>query len=187
MLLVEKIFKFHARVQKCHFGMIEKLPGSTKSRIYAVKSTKRGFSKKALTGINFFFLFYVPMNPSKAWNIKLEAASFFTLKPIQPVCVKLDSKFKEKEWLKCTLVGKYIECTLCFIAFRKDMWSKLVVFSKKSLISEGRCTILKDYFYHNICTVHSFVLKIGQNRCILVWFRAWQLIGHLLSHFRDFQ
>ena len=32
-------------------------PGSAKSRIYAVKSTKRGFSKKALTGIEIFFLF----------------------------------------------------------------------------------------------------------------------------------
>lgn len=34
--------------------------------------------------------------------------------------VKLDSKFKEKEWLKCTLVGKYIACTFCFIAFSQD-------------------------------------------------------------------
>ena len=33
------------------------VPGSTKSRIYAVQSTKRGFSKKGLTIINFFFLF----------------------------------------------------------------------------------------------------------------------------------
>ena len=54
----------------------EHAPGSAKSRIYAVKSTKRGFSKRALTGIEIFFLFYVPMNPSKAWNAKLEAASF---------------------------------------------------------------------------------------------------------------
>jgi hypothetical protein len=26
MLLAKKNFKFHARVQKCHFGKIEKLP-----------------------------------------------------------------------------------------------------------------------------------------------------------------
>ena len=31
-------------------------PGSTKSKIYAGKSTKRGFSKKALTEIEIFFL-----------------------------------------------------------------------------------------------------------------------------------
>ena len=31
-------------------------PGSTKSKIYAGKSTKRGFSKKALTEIEFFFV-----------------------------------------------------------------------------------------------------------------------------------
>ena len=32
-------------------------PRSAKSRIYAGKSTKRGFSKKALTEIEIFFLF----------------------------------------------------------------------------------------------------------------------------------
>ena len=32
-------------------------PGSAKSRIYAGKSTKRGFSKKALTKIEKLFLF----------------------------------------------------------------------------------------------------------------------------------
>ena len=26
MLLAKKFFEFHARVQKCHFGKIEKLP-----------------------------------------------------------------------------------------------------------------------------------------------------------------
>jgi hypothetical protein len=36
---------------------IRKNIGSAKSRIYAVKSTKRRFSKKALTGIEIFFLF----------------------------------------------------------------------------------------------------------------------------------
>jgi hypothetical protein len=33
------------------------VPGSTKSRIYAGKCTKRGFSKKALVGIKNLFLF----------------------------------------------------------------------------------------------------------------------------------
>ena len=61
MLLAKKNFKFHAWLQKCHFGKIEKnctfepvhnmSPGSAKSRIYAGKSTKRGFSKKALARI----------------------------------------------------------------------------------------------------------------------------------------
>ena len=41
----QKKFKFHAPVQKCHFGKIEKLP----------------------------------MNLSKAWDAKLEAASFFAV------------------------------------------------------------------------------------------------------------
>ena len=53
-------------------------PGSVKSRIYAKKSTKRGFSKKALAKIEFV-LFLVDMNPLKAWNAKLEAASFFAV------------------------------------------------------------------------------------------------------------
>ena len=56
------------------------VPGSTKSRIYAVQSTKRGFSKKGLTIINFFFLFLVPMNLPKAWDAKLGAGSFFAFK-----------------------------------------------------------------------------------------------------------
>ena len=54
-------------------------PGSAKSRIYAGKSTKRGFSKKALARIEIFLLFYVPMNHSKAWIAKLEVASFFAV------------------------------------------------------------------------------------------------------------
>ena len=65
MLLAKKFFEFHAQVQKCHFGKIENgnkkkysqlVPGSAKSRIYSGKSTKRGFSKKGLARINFFFL-----------------------------------------------------------------------------------------------------------------------------------
>ena len=55
------------------------VPGSTKSRIYAGKSTKMGFSKKAIARIEFFLLFVVSMNLSKAWNSKLEAASFFVV------------------------------------------------------------------------------------------------------------
>ena len=46
----------------------------------------RRFSKKALARIENFLLFYVPMNPLKAWNAKLEAASFFSVwNPIQAV------------------------------------------------------------------------------------------------------
>ena len=52
--------------------------GSAKSRIYAGKSTKRGFSKKVLTENKNFLLLQVRINPVKAWNTKLEAASFFT-------------------------------------------------------------------------------------------------------------
>ena len=52
-------------------------PGSTKSKIYAGKSTKRGFSKKALTEIEKKNV--LGSNESfEAWNPKLEAASFFT-------------------------------------------------------------------------------------------------------------
>ena len=32
------------------------VPGSAKSRIYAGKSTKRGFSEKAIARIDFFFV-----------------------------------------------------------------------------------------------------------------------------------
>ena len=61
-------------------------PGSTKSKIYAGKSTKRGFSKKALTEIETFFLFKVQMNPLKAWNTKLEAAIFLLSKILYMQC-----------------------------------------------------------------------------------------------------
>ena len=64
-------------------GNKKKDPGSAKSRIYAEKSTKRGFSKKALERIEIFFLFYVPMNISKAWNAKLEAGIFLASKYVK--------------------------------------------------------------------------------------------------------
>ena len=44
------------------------VPESAKFRIYAEKSTKRGFSKKALARIDILFLFLVHMNPSKNLN-----------------------------------------------------------------------------------------------------------------------
>ena len=50
------------------------VPGSAKSRIYARKSSKMGFSKKALKKIDFVFL---PTHLSKTWNARLEAGSFF--------------------------------------------------------------------------------------------------------------
>ena len=62
----QKNFKFHA-------------PGSTKSRIYAEKSAKRRFSKKAIARIEIFLLFQVSMNIPKAWNDKVEVASFFAV------------------------------------------------------------------------------------------------------------
>jgi hypothetical protein len=43
------------------------------------QSTKRGFSKKALTGFEKLFLFWGHMNPSNAWKGKLEVASFFAI------------------------------------------------------------------------------------------------------------
>ena len=60
MLLAKKFFDFHAQVQECHFGNFkysQLVPGSAKSRIYAGKSAKRGFSKKGLARIKIFFLF----------------------------------------------------------------------------------------------------------------------------------
>ena len=60
MLLAEKKFEFHARVQKCHFGKIEKV-------------------QKALARIEKLFLFKVPMNLSKAWNAKLGAGIFLVV------------------------------------------------------------------------------------------------------------
>ena len=40
----------------------ENVPGSAKSMIKVSQSTKRGFSKKALTGFEKLFLFWVCMN-----------------------------------------------------------------------------------------------------------------------------
>ena len=40
-------------------------PGSAKSRIYAGKSTLRGFSKKALTEIEIFFCFRFELIPRR--------------------------------------------------------------------------------------------------------------------------
>jgi hypothetical protein len=51
------------------------VPGSAKSRIYKGKSAKRGFSKKGLARIEFFFLVCL----SKAWNAKLEAGIFLAV------------------------------------------------------------------------------------------------------------
>ena len=65
------------------------VPGSAKARIYAGKSTKRGFSKKGLTRIDFFFLFYVPMNLLKAWNANLGAGSFLPSKNLYRKCALL--------------------------------------------------------------------------------------------------
>ena len=42
------------KLPNCQNGTFE--PGSAKSRIYAGKSTKRGFSKKAIARIEFFLL-----------------------------------------------------------------------------------------------------------------------------------
>ena len=47
------------------------------------QSTKRGFSKKALTGFEKIFLFWVGMNPSNFWKGKLEVDSFL---PSESTC-----------------------------------------------------------------------------------------------------
>ena len=57
----------------------EHFPGSDKSMIKVSQSTKRGFSKKALTEFGKLFLFWVCMNPSNAWKGELEVASFFSI------------------------------------------------------------------------------------------------------------
>ena len=43
------------------------------------KVQKGDFLKKDSRELNFFFLFQVPMNLPKAWDAKLEAASFFAV------------------------------------------------------------------------------------------------------------
>ena len=53
------------------------MPGYAKSRIYAGKSTKWGFSKSVLTKIEKLFLFYDGVSRSNTWKGKLEVASFF--------------------------------------------------------------------------------------------------------------
>ena len=49
------LLKHYENVNKKKYSQL--VPGSAKSRIYAGKSTKRGFSKKGLARIEFFFLF----------------------------------------------------------------------------------------------------------------------------------
>ena len=56
----------------------ENVPGSTKLMIKVSQSTKREFSKKALTGFEKK-MFWVRMNPSNHWKGKLEVASFFAI------------------------------------------------------------------------------------------------------------
>ena len=58
------------------------VPGSAKSRIYAGKSTKREFSKKAIARIEIFCCFRFL---SKAWNAKLDA-SFLLSKILYKEC-----------------------------------------------------------------------------------------------------
>ena len=95
MLLAKNFFEFHAQVQKCHFGKIEKnfwlkafilkhyengnkkkysqlVPGSAKSRIYSGKSTKRGFSKKGLARIDFFSCFRFLLISGRPGSSRLE-------------------------------------------------------------------------------------------------------------------
>ena len=54
--------------------------------IMQVKVQKGDFLKKALAEIEFFFLFKVHMNPSKAWNAKLEAGIFWLSKNLYNQC-----------------------------------------------------------------------------------------------------
>ena len=49
----------------------ENVPGSTKSMIKVSQSKERGFSKKALKGLEKLFLFGVRMNPSNPWKDEL--------------------------------------------------------------------------------------------------------------------
>ena len=53
--------------------------GLPKSMMNVSQSTKRGFSKKDLTGFEKLFLFWVPINSSNTLKGKLEVASFFAI------------------------------------------------------------------------------------------------------------
>ena len=53
--------------------------GSLNPGFMQEKVQKGDFLKKPSRELNFFLLFQVPMNLSKAWNTKLEAASFFAV------------------------------------------------------------------------------------------------------------
>ena len=124
MSLAKKFFEFHAQVQKCHFGKIEKLPkwhfwtcawnsnfflaksillkhyengntkkysqlvpGSAKVRIYAGKSTKREFSKKALAIIEKLFLFRLLWIPRTPGEVNLKWLVFLPSKSMDRQCV----------------------------------------------------------------------------------------------------
>ena len=62
------------------------------------QSTKNGFSKKALTG---FEKYWVRINPSKAWNGKLEVATLLPSKSMYRQCDKaIPSKLYFKNFPK---------------------------------------------------------------------------------------
>ena len=62
-----------------HYEFSENIPGSAKSMIKVSQSTKRGFSKKAFTGFEKLFLFWVHINHLNPWKGKLEVANFFAI------------------------------------------------------------------------------------------------------------
>jgi hypothetical protein len=57
----------------------ENVPGFANSMIKVSQSTKREFSKKALSGFEKLFLFWDRMIPSNAWEGILEVASSFSI------------------------------------------------------------------------------------------------------------
>ena len=78
--------KFHAGVKKCHFGNFSERAGM------AVPC--QCGPQEFLTGIQKFFLFWVPINPQKDWKVKLESAHFSRVQSGKTtVCVYLSQMY----------------------------------------------------------------------------------------------
>ena len=77
-LLVKKKFGISCTSSKVPFSKnIHNIP---QSRIYAGKSAKRGFSKKALTEIEFFFVFRFERIPRRSGTLNQSGQFFHLLK-----------------------------------------------------------------------------------------------------------
>ena len=97
-----------------------------KSMIKVSQSTKRGFSQKPSVKLKKIFLFWHRMNPSKAWNVELEAC-------ISSACCESFSKemWGNTIWLKWHYTFLYLPtCISCI--FHHQLWLCCLAFAPES-------------------------------------------------------